>query len=317
MKKPKFTLLLLLFATSSLTFSQNVGIGLTNPDASALLDLNPPNNDKGLLIPRLDSTQRNDIPNPAESLLIFNTDSQCYEGYSTVKSQWFPVGCLKNAPTTPPFVCNEELTDTRDNNTYKTVQIGNQCWMAENLAYLPDVVHNNAQFQTQGNNSQPGYGVYNYNGSDVTTAKSQADYTTYGVLYNWYAVVDTDNPACPTGWHVPSDAEWKEMEIYLGMDPANAEATSWRNTGNVGQQLKTSIWGGTNTSGFTALPGGFRGSNGTFYSLDTYGYWWAASESADGTRGSARSLSGSSGNNGINRFWNLKPDGMSLRCVLD
>src|SRR5690554_6870297 len=113
------------------------------------------------------------------------------------------------------------FTDTRDGNVYNWVKIGNQIWMAENLAYLPEVVHSNAEFQTQSSNGQPGYGVYGYDGNDVATAKSQSNYTTYGVLYNWYAAMNgaessMANPSgvqgvCPDGWHLPSDDEWHEL----------------------------------------------------------------------------------------------------------
>ena len=162
------------------------------------------------------------------------------------------------------------FTDTRDGNLYDWVKIGNQIWMAENLAYLPEVVHSNAEFQTQSSNGQPGYGVYGYDGNDVATAKSQSNYTTYGVLYNWYAVNTID--VCPDGWHLPTDAEWTELTDYLGE--------------NAGVKLKatgTGLWydpntGATNETGFTALPGGGRYFDGTFFNIGYVGKWWSATE---------------------------------------
>jgi len=178
------------------------------------------------------------------------------------------------------------LYDERDGNYYNTVKIGNQVWIAENLRYLP-VVHRNSEFQTQANNKQPGYGVYGYNGSDVASAKSQANYATYGVLYNWYAV-NSEN-VCPAGLHVPTDAEWTVLTDYLynnaygyegsGDDIAKSLTTtsSWGTDsipGTVGNNQSSN-----NSSGFTALPGGLRFSFGDFVSIGYNSHWWSATES--------------------------------------
>ncbi len=179
--------------------------------------------------------------------------------------------------------------DSRDGNVYQSVAIGSQVWMAENLKYLP-VVHSNVEFYSQGNSSQPGYGVYGYDGSDFATAKSQENYTTYGVLYNWYAV--NTGKLCPTGWHVPSDAEWTTLENYLTANGYNYDGTT---TGNKIAKAMASSSGweisskeGTignndypqkqNASGFTALPGGKRDFDGDFSKVGDYGYWWSSTE---------------------------------------
>jgi uncharacterized protein (TIGR02145 family) len=193
-----------------------------------------------------------------------------------------------------------EFTDDRDGNVYPTVQIGNQCWMGKNLAYLPSVVGPGI-----GSNTTAYYYVYGYSGTDVAAAKTTSNYTTYGVLYNWSAAMNgatssTANPSgvqgvCPTGWHLPSDAEWEQLEIYLANNGHNydgstgydsnprskiakamAATTHWEsssNTGSVGNNLQEN-----NSSGFTALPGGYRGSNGNFYDIGGYGLWWSATE---------------------------------------
>ena len=89
--------------------------------------------------------------------------------------------------------------DSRDNYTYKTIKIGDQIWLAENLRYLPSI----------GN----GYYVYDYPGNSINEAKETQNYKDFGVLYNMTAAQN----ACPAGWHIPSDEEWKELERYLGM----------------------------------------------------------------------------------------------------
>ena len=171
--------------------------------------------------------------------------------------------------------------DSRDGNEYNWVQIGDQVWMAENLAYLPSV-----NMVADGSEDAAGsyYYVYGYDGTNVADAKATDNYATYGVLYNWTAAMDgeassTTNPSgiqgvCPAGWHLPSDAEWTELTNYLG------------GTGVAGGKLKetgTTHWNTPNTSatnatGFTALPGGDRDYDGTFYGIGYYGYWWSATE---------------------------------------
>ena len=174
------------------------------------------------------------------------------------------------------------FTDDRDGNVYKIVTIGNQLWMAENLKYLPSVVGPGTNSATV-----PYYYVYGYDGTNVADAKATANYTTYGVLYNWTAAMNgaessSANPSgvqgvCPSGWHVPSDAEWTELTDYLG------------GLGIAGGKLKetgithwdTPNTGATNETGFSALPGGnyymnvMNGYDG-FYSIGSQGGWWSA-----------------------------------------
>ncbi len=209
------------------------------------------------------------------------------------------------------------FTDARDGNQYNWVKIGDQIWMAENLAYLPSV-----NMVADGSEDAAGsyYYVYGYNGTNVADAKATANYTTYGVLYNWTAAMDgeassTTNPSgiqgvCPTGWHLPSDAEWTELTDYLG------------GTSVAGGKLKetgTTHWtspntGATNETGFTALPGGYRGDNGTFGSIGSRGYWWSATE-YDAPNAWYRYMYDSLSNVGSYKF--DKELGFSVRCVRD
>lgn len=168
------------------------------------------------------------------------------------------ISCEKDDNANENWSAGTDWIDTRDEKQYKTVQIGNQVWMAENLAYLPSVNDIVNGSEDEGSESDPFYYVYDYHGTDVTNAKATSNYQTYGVLYNWTASLNS----CPDGWHIPSDDEWKELEIYLGMNQDQAESTGLRGT-DEGEKLKAiSGWeydgNGTNESGFTALPGGNR-----------------------------------------------------------
>jgi len=112
------------------------------------------------------------------------------------------------------------FTDSRDSRVYKTIQIGTQTWMAENLAYLPSVSP-----PGPGSFTVPYYYVYSYSGNDVNAAKATSYYNKYGVLYNWPAAMNgaassNANPSgvqgcCPQGWHLPSLDEWRVLENYL------------------------------------------------------------------------------------------------------
>jgi uncharacterized protein (TIGR02145 family) len=180
-------------------------------------------------------------------------------------------GCKKDDSNGNTF------TDTRDGKTYKYIKIGAQTWMTENLAYLPSVSPS-----SQGSNADPYYYVYGYQGTNVTEAKATSNFQTYGVLYNWPAALN----ACPAGWHLSTDAEWKTLEMNLGMSQAEADDIGWRGTDEGGKlkETGTTHWwspntGATNKSGFTALPGGLRSYNNDFLNVgDTGGWWSSASE---------------------------------------
>ena len=173
------------------------------------------------------------------------------------------------------------FVDVRDNNTYKWVKIGNQIWMADNLAYLPAVSP-----PTMGSDTVPFYYVYGYNGNKVNEAKATDNYKTYGVLYNWHAAV----AACPSGWHLPTNADWSELENYLIANGYNYDntttgnkiakslsaETNWKtssNTGAVGNILSDN-----NKSGFSGLPGGGRVNSGNFVNIDYHGGWWSSTD---------------------------------------
>ena len=136
-----------------------------------------------------------------------------------------------------------------------------------------------------------------------------ANGTTYGKLYNWFAVNDPRGLA-PKGYHIPTDAEWTILTDYLGGDiiaGTKMKSTSgWDNNGN-----------GSNTSGFAGLPGGYRGYGGFFYNIGTYGYWWSSSSCAVPLTNLAflRYLYSNAGF--VDRGNYVKQDGFSVRCLRD
>jgi len=165
-------------------------------------------------------------------------------------------------------------------NEYETVQIGDQCWFAENLKETHyrngDPIPTGYNISNWSNLNTGAYSVYNNQESSANT---------YGYLYNWYAVNDNRNIA-PEGWHVPTDNEWKTLEMELGMSVSEANNTGWRGT-NEGSQLagNSGLWNGGNlesnsefgTSGFTALPGGYRSNDGSYDYMGNFGYFWSSS----------------------------------------
>jgi len=211
-----------------------------------------------------------------------------------------------------PFL--PSVTDI-DGNTYPTVQIGNQCWMAGNLrtstyndgSAIPNVTGDTAWTQL--------------NSGAWCSHQNDSSYdATYGKLYNWFAAA---NPTiCPQGWHVPTDAEWQHLEAALGMPAGELAYTEWRGAAqNVGGKMKATIlWfapntGATNESGFSGLPGPVRsGSTGAFAGLTAAIYWWSASERF---AESAWERHLEYNKAGINRSSPGKSNGFCVRCIMD
>ncbi len=212
------------------------------------------------------------------------------------------------------------MTDI-DGNVYQTVRIGNQWWLAENLK----VIHyrNGDPIPNVTDGTEWGHlttGAYCYYENDSSNAQN------YGTLYNWYAVNDERNIA-PEGWHVPTDDEWKELEMYLGMSQNEANYTGWGRGSDEGSKLKetgtiedgTGYWYGPNTdatneSGFSARAGGSRNStSGDFNMIGKWTQYWTATEYNNYAW--FRDLD--YGNEKINRNHWYKIDGYSIRLVQD
>ena len=150
----------------------------------------------------------------------------------------------------------DNFVDGRDSMTYKVVGIGKQVWFAENL---------------------------NYDADKNTLGKSwcfdfiKENCKTYGRLYSFEAA----QKACPKGWHLPDDNEWKEMEWQLGMSKSETDKINWRGK-NEASEIKTKTdWTDTNneknnSTGFSALPGGFYFNAGGFEDINKCAYWWTS-----------------------------------------
>jgi len=198
------------------------------------------------------------------------------------------------------------FTDPRDGHQYQSITIGTQIWMAENLAYLSGV----NRIATGLFDEECRY-VYGYDGISSDSAKRSVNYIEFGVLYNWVAA----KSACPAGWHLPGDQEWKDLEIFLGMNERETGIRDWRTSGETGQKLKSSSgWiqgNGTNITGFNVLPAGCRGYAG-YESKGYAAYFWTAS-TMDGDNGWRRGFCSDSP--GISRQEDRRYFGASVRCV--
>jgi uncharacterized protein (TIGR02145 family) len=181
---------------------------------------------------------------------------------------------------------------------YKTVTIGSQEWMAENLRTSKyrngDAIAGNLSDDQWKSATSGAQAVYDNKNSNLTT---------YGRLYNWYAVKDTRG-LCPVGWHVPTDAEWTELTNFLGGEKV------------AGKKMKSSSMGGTNSSGFSALPGGVRNYTYGHFSVEGFsGLWW--SSSAYGANNAWDRLLHSSRDDVYGGSSSSPRNGVSVRCVRD
>lgn len=242
-----------------------------------------------------------------KQFLIIYLLANCFNVFSQTK---------KINPTPKQIFQYETFTDERDGKIYKSIKIGNQIWMAENLAYLPQL--NNFGTSNAGDKYTPFYNVYNEDSDndiearseDLQIVKQSVSYKTYGVLYNYAAA----NNGCPTGWHLPTDFEWQELELFLGM--SKEEINNYqknRISGSVGKKLKsTSFWEnkGNNYVGFNALPAGEK--NRYFTGRGDYAEFWGSSLNGAMQCAASRKISDDDGiYRGCSAWWHTK----SVRCV--
>ncbi len=204
---------------------------------------------------------------------------------------------------------NEIIVKTRtgtiadnDGNMYYTVTIDSQVWMAENLKttkYNDDTdIPNVTEINQWASLNTPAYCWYD---NDINYKE------TYGALYNFHTV--NTGKLCPSGWHIPTDAEWSTLTSYLGESVAGDKlketgTTHWCNPNT----------GATNETGFTALPGGYRFHDGGFYAIGTNGQWWSSTEYTT-TYAYGRSMYCLTSD--VYRYYTNKESGSFVRCVKD
>ncbi len=201
------------------------------------------------------------------------------------REEWICSDCLEEANYISKITNDCLLCVDYDGNIYRAIKIGNQIWTVENfrgIHYNDGTPIPNVTWGPKWQSLTNGARCY-YNNDSVKYADK------YGALYNWHAV--NTGKLAPAGWHVPTDAEWIELENYLIANGYNwdgstggnkigkslAATTDWNSSsdkGEVGNDMESN-----NYTGFTALPGGYRVSNGDYYFLGLNGCWWSSTES--------------------------------------
>jgi uncharacterized protein (TIGR02145 family) len=225
------------------------------------------------------------------------------------------VCCSDNNPTEPD---NNIVTMTgNDGTVYQTIKIGDKWWMAENLK---ETLFRNGDFIPERSNHVQWRN--HTTGARCSYQNNENNANIYGYLYNWYAVIDSRNIA-PQGWHVPTDEEWKQLEIVLGMNQAAADSLNFRGTNEGSKLAGNAIYWydgdlkndpAFDESGFSAVPAGIRNYlYGEFSSLRVGAWFWSSTEVSDyaWSRNLFFYLSG------VNRESSLKNNGYSIRLVKD
>jgi len=273
----KYRLIFFVCVMSHLSSTQAQNVGISDaaivPHPAAILELQSA--ERGFLIPRMTTSERNAINSPAEALMIYNTDDQCLEIFVYGWHQLWCDGLTFNCPPT--------VTDV-DGNVYPVVQIGGHCWMASNLKttrYNDLSVIPNLTVNTDWANTTSG--AYCWHNNNVVNKD------VYGGLYNWYAV--ETGKLCPQGWHVPTDAEWTVLTNFIG-SAAGIKLKSCRTEnhplGGACNVTDPPYWMfhatnyGTDDYSFSGIPGGSRNNSGVFptSTLGPFyrGNWWSSTE---------------------------------------
>ncbi|MFN6019264.1 MAG: fibrobacter succinogenes major paralogous domain-containing protein [Bacteroidota bacterium] len=262
-----------------------------------------------------------------------NLDTKRKASYNLdeIKVRW-KKAALENCPgvpcvVAPSFTCGTSTVTDVDGNAYNTKLIGSQCWTTTNLKVTK---YNDGTLIGDSTNSTWGTAVIGARtGYDVSVVPLSDYVGTFGYLYNWYAVTDP-RKLCPDGWHVPTDAEWTIMIQQLdNMASATAVGTQSAIAGTVLKSAVTNSsmgsglgWNpatptpspGTNTSGFSALPGGIRSSIGSFGGFRSEAHCWSATE-FDPNTAIRRKLQ--FGDGLVYRLSHNKSVGDSVRCLRD
>jgi uncharacterized protein (TIGR02145 family) len=225
------------------------------------------------------------------------------------------VPCTITGPGTGgSFTCGTSTVTDIDGNTYNSVSIGTQCWTKENLKVTKyndgTLIPLDASGTSTGSVSETWSG--RTSGARTVYGHNSTNLALYGYLYNWYAASDS-RKLCPNGWHLPTENEWQTLKTFLGTSPGSkmksTDLTLWIDPGNSSN---------TNSSGFTALPAGYRagtGFPGFFSELTDHSYWWSAT--IDNVTNLPVIYSNWDGSSLDVYKTNPKDDGNSVRCLKD
>jgi len=314
-----FTINLEVKDTGGLTGTYSQSIELTNTPPVASFTVTPANGTPATVF-SFDASSSHDNEDPLSLLQVrwdwendgvwdtpysfTKTETHLYSqgGYYTIKLEVKDSGGLTDTETKNvivSFECPGVPTVTYGGQVYNTVQIGTQCWLKENL---------NIGTMINGTTNQTNNGII----EKYCHGNNAANCTTYGALYQWdelmqYIIAPGAQGICPTGWHIPTDGDWDILVSYLGglnIAGGKMKSTSgWYGGGN-----------GSNSSGFTALPGGYRYNNGNFYNLTTYAYLWSSTQAGSNSAW-LRFLTYS--NTSISRYSYENNFGCSVRCLKD
>jgi uncharacterized protein (TIGR02145 family) len=199
------------------------------------------------------------------------------------------------------FICGTDIADV-EGNIYETVTIGSQCWMKENLKTSK---YNDGTPITTGL-SNDAWNSFT-NGAYAFPDDNAANNATFGKLYNFYAV--KTGKLCPTGWHIPTDAEWTILSDFLGGRPVAGGKMK-----SISPLWDTPNTSASNSSGFTGLPGGYRGGSavGGYDDINKIGFWWSSTENSFGLSFSRRLYYN---NESLSEAESYRDDGYSCRCL--
>jgi uncharacterized protein (TIGR02145 family) len=342
--------LIIMLVIMSTSVSGQVKIGTTSGAAHASAALEFESTSKGVLLPRMTTTQRAAINSPATGLMVYNTSFNCVEMYNG--SSW---GCLNFIPSPTPSAGGSTFTSfsngtamfntntacttalisagysavncsgvvTVGSNSYNQVLINGQCWMQTNLEEAPtNFAYNNTWLNT----SLADLGRWGYYNTTTTNGAGGFQSTEPGAgegyLYQWSAAMNNSTTeraqgVCPSGWHVPSDCEYMYLEHGLGMSVGDqvSTGTGTRTSGSVGSKLSTLTSGGTNSSGWTGRLTGYRdNTNGSFGHRGTLGHFWTSSASGTSNAFYRDLISTLSS---MERHTGFRPYAFSVRCLKD
>jgi len=328
-------LLILLIATNSIKSQVSIS-DKDNQTAHPSSVLELISDDKGLLLPRMETSQRDEITSPAQSLIIFNTTKNCIEIF--VGGEWNEFWCYEEGPFTGACEGFDDGVE-HGGQTYPVVEIGDQCWFAENLN-IGDMIPSNTNQGTSCVN------IEKYcESNDIDNCNN------YGGVYQWDQAMcgsstEGAQGICPEGWHIPTHFEWTDMELYIcnyaGNSncetefPYNYTTTLGRGT-NEGAMLKSCRqvdsplgdecdteedprWNsndnhhGTDYFGFSSVPHGYRINTGGFNYYRRTTYIWTSTEYHDDSSQAWLRFSRNTNSN-ISRSQYNKLWGLSVRCI--